>query len=292
MDLAQLIRWLVTVSLLLMVFGLGLRATWADATFLIRHLFQPPHRLLRAIVVMFIVVPAIAVVIAKLFDLPEPVKLALLAMAISPVPPILPGKQIKFGGEPRFVYGLLIAMSLASVAVVPLAVELLGWIFQRDAHIGASVIAKAIAVSVLGPLVAGLFVRQWAPGFAQRAAPWVARVGTLLLVAGAALILAHAWPAVVSLIGKGAVVAFAVLVALAVAAGALFGGPDPHDRIVLAIASPMRHPGVALAIAHATFPDDVLAPAAILLLLLMGVLATSIYGRLLKRRASGPRAPA
>ena len=59
MDLAQLIRWLVTVSLLLMVFGLGLRATWADATFLIRHLFQPPHRLLRAIVVMFIVVPAI-----------------------------------------------------------------------------------------------------------------------------------------------------------------------------------------------------------------------------------------
>jgi len=61
---------------------------------------------------------------------------------------------------------------------------------------------------------------------------------------------------------------------------------------VLAIASPMRHPGVALAIAHATIPDDVLAPAAILLLLLVGVLATSLYGRLRKRRATGPQAPA
>ena len=290
MDLAQLVKWVVTVSLLLMVFGLGLRATWADATFLIRHLFQPPHRLLRAIVVMFIVVPAIAVAIAKLFDLPEPIKLALLAMAISPVPPILPGKQIKFGGEPRFVYGLLVAVSLASVAVVPLAVEFLGWLFQRDVHIGTSVIAKAIAVSILAPLVAGLLVRQLAPGFAQLSAPWVARIGTLLLLVGAVLILAHAWPAVVSLIGTGAIVAFTVLVALAVAAGYLFGGPDPNDRTVLAIASPMRHPGVALAIAHATFPDDVLAPAAILLLLLIGVVATSIYGRLLKRRATGPQA--
>jgi BASS family bile acid:Na+ symporter len=292
MDAAQIVRWTVTVSLLLMVFGLGLRATWADATFLIRHLFEPPHRLLRAIVVMFIVVPAIAVLIAKLFDLPLPVKLALLAMAISPVPPILPGKQIKFGGGPRFVYGLLISMSLVSVAVVPLAVELLGWLFQRDAHIGAGVIAKAIAVSVLGPLLAGLLVHQLAPGFAKRAAPWVARVGTLLLVAGSALILAHAWPAIVSLVGKGAVVAFAVLVALAVATGYLFGGPDPDDRTVLAIAAPMRHPGVALAIAHATFPDDVVAPAAILLLLLVGVLATSVYGRIHKRRAAGPQAPA
>ena len=292
MDLEQLVRSAVTVSLLLMVFGLGLRATWADATYLIRHLFQPPHRLLRAIVVMFVVVPAIAVALAKLFDLPEPVKLALLAMAISPVPPILPGKQIKFGGEPRVVYGLLVAMSLAAVAVVPLAVEFLGWVFQRDVHIGTIVIAKAIAVSILAPLVAGLLVRQLAPGFAARAAPWVARIGTLLLLVGAVLILAHAWPAVVSLIGKGAVVAFAVLVAFAVGAGYLFGGPEPSDRTVLAIASPMRHPGVALAIAHATFPEDVLAPAAILLLLLIGVVATSIYGHLLKRRATAPQGSA
>jgi len=292
MDLAQLVRGLVTASLLVMVFGLGLRATWADATFLIRRLFQPPHRLLRAILVMFFVVPAIAVLIAKVFELPQPVKLALLAMAISPVPPILPGKQIKFGGDPRFVYGLLVAMSLVSVAVVPLAVELLGWLFQRDVHVGTGVIAKAIAVSIFVPLAAGLLVHQLAPGFALRTAPWLARIGTLLLLVGAVLILAHAWPAVVSLIGKGAVVAFAVLVALAVAAGTLFGGPDPDDRTVLAIASSMRHPGVALAIAHATFPDDVLAPAAILLLLLVGVIATSIFGRLRKRREAGPQAPA
>ena len=66
MDPALLIKWAMTVSLLLIVFGLGLQATFADAAFLFRHLFRSPHRLLRAIAAMFLVVPAIAVAMAMM----------------------------------------------------------------------------------------------------------------------------------------------------------------------------------------------------------------------------------
>jgi len=280
MDPALLIKWAMTVSLLLIVFGLGLRATFADAAFLFRDLFRSPHRLLRAIVAMFLVVPAIAVAMAMLFDLPQPVKVALLAMAVSPMPPILPGKQMKFGGEARFVYGLLVSVSLVAIVVVPLAVEVLAWLFRRDVHVSVRVIATAIAVTILAPLGAGLLLRHVAERAAERLAPWVARFGTVLLVASGAFILVNAYAAIALLVGSGAIVAFVALAVLGIAVGHGLGGPNPRERTVLAIAAPMRHPGVAIAIAHATFPNDPLSPAAILLMLVVGVIVTTVYGRL------------
>jgi BASS family bile acid:Na+ symporter len=270
---------MVTASLLLMVFGLGLRATFADETSLFRDFLRPPYRLVRSVVAMHLIVPAIAVAVAMLFDLPRPVKIALLAMAVSPVPPILPGKQMKFGGNVEYVYGLLVAISLAAIIVVPLSVLLLGWIFGQDVHVGPGVIAQAIGVSILAPLVAGLVVRKLTPGMAERIAPWATKIGTVLLVVGAALILWNAYPAIGQLVGSGAVLAFAAVAVIALAVGHWLGGPDPHDRTVLGIASAMRHPGVAIAIAHATYPDDRLAPAAVLLFLLVGVVVTTIYGK-------------
>jgi BASS family bile acid:Na+ symporter len=292
MDPSLLIKWAMTVSLLLIVFGLGLRATFADTAFLFRELFRTPHRLLRAIVAMFLVVPAVAVAIAMLFDLPQPVKMALLAMAVSPMPPILPGKQMKFGGQARFVYGLLVAVSLAAIVVVPIAVEVLSWLFQRDVHVSVRAIATAIAVTILAPLAAGLIVRHVAEHAAERLAPWVARFGTVLLIVSGVFILINAYPAVALLVGSGAIVAFVALAVLGIAVGHSLGGPNPRERTVLAIAAPMRHPGVAITIAHATFPNDPISPAAILLMLLVGVVVTTVYGHFRSRSNTDERKPA
>jgi BASS family bile acid:Na+ symporter len=285
MEPAQLVKWGLTLSLLLVVFGLGLRATFADALSLLRDLFRRPYLLLRAIAAMYGVVPVVAVVVALLFDVPRPVKVALLAMAVSPLPPILPGKQMKFGGDASHAYGLLVAISLVAIVVAPLAVDVLGWLFGHDLEVGAGLIARTVAVSVLVPLFAGLAVGYLFARFAEAMAPWITRLGTLLLGISAVLILAGTWSAIVSLLGSGAMVAFLVVAVVALAAGHALGGPDPADRTVLAIASPMRHPGVALAIAGATFPNDPLAPAAILLSLLVGTVVTSVYGQVRVRGA-------
>lgn len=279
MDIAQVVKWAVAASLLLIVIGLGLRATLADTLSLFRSLFTRPHRLLRSIVAIYGAVPLAAVAFALLFDVPPPVKLALLAMAISPLPPLLPGKQMKFGGEASHAYGLLVAIALVSIVVAPLAVDALAWVFRRDVQVDAHAIARTVALSILAPLAVGLALRWRFPTLAERLAPWITRLGTALLVIAGLLILVNAWPAIVSLLGSGAIVAFAVVSLVALVAGHLLGGPDPADRTVLAIAAPMRHPGVALVIARATFPDDQLAPAAILLFLLVGAIVTSAYGQ-------------
>src|SRR5262245_42770293 len=133
-DFAWFVRQALAASILLLVIGLGMRATLTEATSLFREAFHPPYSLLRAVVAMNFVVPIVAASIAAVFDLRPPVKVAIVAMSISPVPPILPGKQLKFGGRHSYVYGLLVAVSLVSIVFVPLSVEVLGRLLDRDVH--------------------------------------------------------------------------------------------------------------------------------------------------------------
>jgi BASS family bile acid:Na+ symporter len=286
MDLIELIKLVITASILLLVFALGLRATVEDVT----YLFRRPARFLRGFLAMGVIVPAVAAGLAALFDLYRAVEIALLALALSPVPPILPSKQFKLGGRSRYVFGLLVAASLTAIAVVPLALEVLGWLLRREVHVGAGVVARIVGVTVLLPMAAGLAVQRMAPSVAERIAPLAARVGNLLLLAGLVPILIAMGPAVWSLIGNGTVLAIAAVVVAGLLAGHWLGGPDPDDRTALAIASSMRHPGVALAIARVNFPDEKLVPAAVLLFILVNLIVTLPYG-IWRRRARAGHAP-
>jgi BASS family bile acid:Na+ symporter len=286
MDLTHIVKLAIAASVLLMAISLGLRATLADATYLIRNLFQPPRSLLRALIAMNIVVPVVAVVVAKAFDLPQAVKIALLAMAVSPIPPILPGKQLKFGGRPAYVFGLLVAVSLAAILLVPLGVDILGRIFGRDAHVGFAPIAILIGKSVFLPLVLGLTVARFSPAIAGRLAPVLSRSGNVLLAAGLIPILISVWPAVRTLVGHGTLIAIAAVVVTAIATGHFIGGPNPHDRTALGIFSAMRHPGVALSIATTNVPENSTVTGAILLFVLTATILTSIYGILMVRNLS------
>jgi BASS family bile acid:Na+ symporter len=259
-----------------------MRATFADVTSLFRESFRPPHRLLRALAAMYLVVPACAVGLGLAFDLPVAVRTAILAMAVSPIPPILPGKQLKLGGHREYVFGLIVAVSVCALVLVPVTVKLIGLVFSRETSFGPEAVARVIAMSILIPLAFGMVVRHVAPHWAARFAPWASRIGTLLLVAGVLPVLVKAWPAMESLVGHAAMIAIVALVVVAIVAGHWIGGPDPHDRSTLAVASAMRHPGVAMAIATQNMPDEPRIGAALLLYLLAAVVATSVYGMVWK----------
>jgi BASS family bile acid:Na+ symporter len=285
MDPAQLIKLALTASILLLVFALGMRASFAGATSLFRELFRSPHRLLRALFAMFVLVPLAAVLAAKLLDLSLPVRTAIVAMALAPIPPVLPGKQLKFGGESDYVFGLLVAVSLAAMLIVPLGLPLMSAIFHRETGFGFWIVARIIGMTILVPLLAGLTLKAMAPALAGRLVTWVARIGTLLLLTALIPVLVSAWPALVTMVGDGGVAAIALVVVTAIAAGHVLGGPDPDERTALAFATAMRHPGIAVAIAGLAVPEEPRVQAAILLYLLIAVVATSIYGLLHKRRA-------
>src|SRR5262245_57816837 len=91
MDLVDATATAIVVSIFLMMFALGLKSAPGDATGLLRH----PRLLVRSLVAMYLVMPLIVIVMVASFELRHEVKVALVALALSPVPPFLPDKQLK-----------------------------------------------------------------------------------------------------------------------------------------------------------------------------------------------------
>ena len=288
MNIAAVLPLLLKASIALTVVTFGLRATPGDATSLLRD----PARLARSMLAVVLLMPLFAIALAVLFDLHPAVKIALVALAVSPVPPLVPKKVFKAGGDATYMIGLLVAASVLSIVTIPVAMEVLQRAFAVPLAMPAGAIALLVVTSVLAPLALGIAIRRFAPTFAQRVAGPVALVATVLLVVGVLPILLKAVPVAMSLIGNGTLLAMVAFVVVAIAAGHLLGGPRPDERTVLAVATASRHPGVAMAIAHANFPDQRMVAAAVVLYLLVGGVLSALYLKWTARRAGAPVTPA
>ena len=275
MSSAAVVVIIVKASIALLVFGLGLHGTMRDATHLLRH----PHLLARALLSMSVVMPIAAMLIAMMFQLQPAVKVALIALAMSPVPPFLPSRALKAGGESAYTIGLLTATSLLAIVIVPVTVWVFAAVFRVPFHISSAQIARVVGGSVLIPLLIGVGVRHFVPAITDRAARLITMIATGILVLGMVPIVFSAWPEIEALVGNGTIVAVVVLTFIGLAVGHFLGGPDRNHRTVLALASAARHPGVALAIASANMPGDKFVPAAILLALVFASLVSIPYVR-------------
>jgi bile acid:Na+ symporter, BASS family len=274
MTLAQFIPLAIQVSMALGVLWVGLNATPADLS----YLFRKPGLLARSLIAMNVVLPLFAVAIAVLFQLHHAVEIALVVLSVSPVPPILPKKEMKAGGTGSYIVALLAVASLVSIFFVPAAVEFLVRVFGRDARVvGPGAIAWAFGTSILAPLLVGIILRALAPNFAARIARPLSIFATALLVVAFAPVLFRVWGSIVALIGNFTLLAIGVVILVGLAVGHLLGGPDPDDRTVLALSTATRHPGVALAVAHVSAPNEPAVMAAVLLYLLVGALVSVPY---------------
>jgi BASS family bile acid:Na+ symporter len=218
-------------------------------------------------------VPLVAVLLVLWLRPPFIVSLAMLLMTVAPVPPFLPGKQLKLGGHTPYVYGLLMASAFLSIVIVPLSVEILGRIFGRQAGISPLAVAQTVLLTVLIPVIVGVLIRRLAPDFAERLAPGLAKAAGIVLLVALIPVLIKMLPGAVALIGNGHVLIIAVVIVAALAIGHLLGGPDPDDRTALALACGSRHPGVALAIANVNFADQQAGGAIVLFIIVSAIVS-------------------
>src|SRR5262245_45086302 len=113
MDLVDATAPAIIDSLFPMMFGLGLKSAAGHPTDLRRH----PRLLVRSLVAMYLVMPLIVIVMVASFELRHEVKVALVALALSPVPPFLPDKQLKLVTRTKYVYGLLVTTSVIAIVL-------------------------------------------------------------------------------------------------------------------------------------------------------------------------------
>ena len=280
MNLAQLVGLALQASILMTLFGFGLQATLADVTYVARR----PALLARSLGAMYVVMPIVAVVLVQLFDFRPSVEIAMIALSISPIPPLLPAKQGKAGGHSSYALGLMAIAGLVSIAVVPIGLQVLGRFSGQPFQMPAGAIARVVLVTTLLPLAVGMGLKALLPAVADRVAKPIALVAKVLLTGGMLALLVAALPAVLSLIGNGTVFAIVVFVVAGLAIGHLAGGSRSEEQIVLALSTASRHPGIALAVARTNFPDEPNVGATVLLFLLVAGLVGGPYLKWQRRR--------
>ena len=153
--MTAIILLVLEASIILSVFAIGLKATFADGTFL----FRRPGHLIRALVSMNVLMPLTALAVGAPFDLHPAVKIALVVIAVSPTPPVLPKKALKAGGTEAYPIGLLVAMAALSIVVIPLSMETFERIAGVPLVMPASSVATLVLTTILAPLLAGIAVQ-------------------------------------------------------------------------------------------------------------------------------------
>jgi bile acid:Na+ symporter, BASS family len=279
LSLATVIRVAALVSIVLLVFALGLRCPAGSAG----YLFRKPGLLLRSLLAMNVVMPTIVILLIRYFELRPAVEVALAALAVSPVPPFLPGKQLGLVSRDQYVFGLLVASAVLSVVLVPVTTAILAQLIVHGSYVKVWTVTRIMLLTVLLPLGAGILVRRLSQLPLEHLGKMATRLGGVLLIAAVIGLIIAGFSALRSLIGDGTLLAFLLFTLLGLAIGHALGGPDAQNRTVLALATASRHPAVALAVATALVPQQRAAPAAVLLSLIVGLVAGMPYTQWRKR---------
>ena len=231
-----------TVFSVMFVIGLGIvprefRWVWQHSGLVAKGLFS-----------VLIAVPALALVVARAFDLARPVEIGILLMAISPGAPVALPPTLSAGGHPTLAPARDIHVGVVAGVSMPVWIALLNEVYAGHATIDPTQLARQVFTAQLLPLGLGILIRYRRPTAAAWLESKLARIATGLLLLLAVLAIIDIGQVVVNA-GPRIVLAIATVTAIALAAGHLLGGPDPATRTAVAISSAIRNPGLALLVA-------------------------------------------
>ena len=287
MTAADLVKWispLAAVTVFTVMLSLGLLLEREQIISALRR------RMVLAAVLFAVVVPvpALAVIVVKLFGLRGAVAAGIVLMAISPGAPVALRRAIQAGGGPEFAPTLHLAIVMLAVVTVPVSVMVMAWIFSVRFAISPLDVARQVFFAQLLPLGIGAALRAWRPVMAARLEPRLAALSNLMLLALIVLCLVALGPRIAA-IGWAPVIAGIGLTLCALFAGTIFAGRDASVRPAAAVAAAMRNPGLALLIAtRNAAPPDVTASVFGYALGLAGVIFAFLAWRKWRYRGAVP----
>lgn len=240
--------WLLSAvaaaALFTLMFDLGLAIVPGE----FRRAWQQPGLLLRGLFSVVVAVPALAWLVARVFDLPREAEIGIMLMAIAPGAPIALRRSLDAGGHRSYAPALQIAVAVVAMASMPLWIALFGEYYAGHATAAPEHVARQVFFAQLLPLGLGMVAMRCFASLAAWLVPRLRRLAGALLVVLIVLVLIDIWEAVV---GAGMRVALAIVVAtvLALGVGHLLGGPGSATRTATAISSAARNTGLALLVA-------------------------------------------
>ena len=275
MNPETILKLVLLLGVVLLVVAIGIRARLEQPLLLLRR----PALALRAMAAMYMALPAFALVLVWLVPLREGVGAALLGFAVSPVLPPWAKKGAAVGGQSDYVIGLQVLSSIVAVLVVPLMIWIVYRTFGVATNLDPLAVEMVLLITVAAPLALGMGLARLYPG-AARLADRADRVGGVVLLLGAVVLLIVNGRAILGVIGQGTLIATVAVILFGLLVGHLLGGPDPGNRGALAEATVLRHPAIALLLASGAFPErEATVLGAVLMYLVASLLLSVPYER-------------
>jgi BASS family bile acid:Na+ symporter len=240
---------LLNFFVVLVMLSIGLRVKGGELLDVVRNraLFA------RTLLANCVLIPAIGFLLVHIFPLTPDVTIGILLLAAIPGTPI----ALQFTRQAKtrlaFAAAMLFMLSLVSILITPLAVEVMPQLAHRSQRPILNLVASIVLYIGL-PLCAGLWAARRAPKIAPRLVlplEILATVVFVFLMWETRLARREAFDAIR---GRGTILAMFLLLILSMTIGWLIGGPDPDARRVLATSTGMRSVIVVLYVARYCFP--------------------------------------
>jgi len=251
-DPATGLKLVLLLGVVLMVVGIGARVQLEEPLLLLRR----PTLALRSLLAMYVLFPALVLLLVWLLPLRQGVGAVLLGFAVSPVLPPWAKKGTALGARADYVIGLELLSTAVSLLLVPLMIAIAERLFGVATQLEPEAMVIVLLATVLLPLGIGIGIARFLPHSAPRLAAVADRLGSVVLLIGAVVLLAVHGPKMVAVIGEGTVLAILVVIIIGLLFGELLGGSDRSIRDALASATVSRHPAIALLLASGAFPQQ------------------------------------
>lgn len=271
-----IIRLLTMASLAGLLLGVGLRLTLGEVIASVRKC-----RLGWIVVVNFVVVPALAVAMTRLFHIEPELSLGIILLSAAPFAPVVPVFARMARADLALAAGLTSLFPVLSSFLTPLVVGVAIHALPSAGAISfnAGGILLTLVATITLPLCLGIAINHFAPAWGR----WALRPMEVISEATGALSLTFVtvteWGAIQAT-GALPLLVMGLLFEVALALGWSLGGPGRATRRVVALGTSNRNIALALLVALQSFGGTAVVPAVVangLLLIFLGLLHVAFW---------------
>jgi bile acid:Na+ symporter, BASS family len=228
----------------------------------------------------FVVMPAVALGLAKLLWLEEPLGAGLLLLGLAAGAPFLPKLTQLAQGNLAFSVGLMVLLMVITVGYMPLVLPVL----LPGVSVNPMKIAQSLFLLMLLPLACALAVSAKFPAAAARVKPALDKTSSVSLILVFVLLIVVNFEHVRSVFGTRGILASILFVAAGYGVGWSLGGPAADTRSVLGLGTAQRNIAAALVVGQ-TFSD----PKVIAMLVVVAIFGLLILVPLSRMLAGGTK---
>jgi BASS family bile acid:Na+ symporter len=229
----------------------------------------------------FVVMPAVALGLAKLLRLDEPLGVGLLLLGVAAGAPFLPKLAQVAKGNLAFSVGLMVLLMVVTVGFLPLVLPVL----LPGVSINPAKIARSLIFLMMLPLAGALVVKAKFSAAAARVKPLLDKISSLSLVLVIALLIVVNFSSVLSVFGTRGILASVLFNVAGYGVGWLLGGPAADTRSVLGLGTAQRNIAAAIVVGSQSFTD----PKVVVMVVVVAIVGLLILMPLSRMLAGGSK---